>query len=948
MRIFTLCLDPLKNARIENNNYMKKNLSKLIVFDGNAIIHRSFHALPTTLTTKDGTVVNAVYGFANFLMKAISEFKPDYIALTFDKKAPTFRHVEYEAYKATRVKGPDELYEQLPIAKKLAESFGLPVFELDGFEADDLIGTITNKISQEYEGVESVIITGDLDTLQLINDKVKVYTMSRGLSDSVLYDTEQVIKRYGFGPEKMVDYKALRGDVSDNIPGVKGIGEKTAAELIINFESLDGIYRALEQKDQRIKPRIAEILKTGKESAQMSRRLSEIDCHAPIKFNLEDLSFKKIDKGAVMEMFSSLEFKSLAGRLSGLDDYLDGEEKNNLGQNRTAEGSEDKFARNEKKFQYQIISDAEGFSKFLKKLSDQKEFSIDTETTSLDPLQAKLLGISISWKEGEAYFIDIKNTFSGKGQHPWLEALKPILTDKNIKKTGHNIKYDFRVLKNQGLPMEGLNFDTMIASYLLNPANRQHNLDALSFSEFGWEKISSAELTAGQKKVKDFSIVDPKKLGIYACEDADFTERLHKILAPRLKAEKLDELFNDIEMPLVEVLSEMEDNGIMVDKDKLAEIGSELKKKIKTLEKKIYEEADSEFNINSTKQLKEILFEKLAIESRGIKKTKTGLSTAADELEKMKDLHPIIPLIQDYRELSKLLNTYVDALPELVDAQGRIHTSFNQGVTATGRLSSTDPNLQNIPARNDWGTRIRSAFVARPGWKLISLDYSQIELRLAAHLSGDQKMIAAFQEGVDIHSTTAAGINEIELKDVTSQMRREAKATNFGILYGQGSHGLSQNAGISYARAKEFIAKYFDVYKDVKKFIESTIESAREKGYVTTMFGRKRQLPEINSSIIMVRKGAERMAVNTPLQGSAADIIKIAMIRVFERYRNCSDIKMLLQVHDELIFEAVPDKADTYAKEIKKIMEEVVELKVPIIVDASIGDNWGQLEDMDD
>lgn len=926
---------------------MSKLKPKLIIIDGNALIHRSFHALPPTLRTKDGRLVNAVYGFTSFLLKALNEFHPEYVVLTLDKKGPTFRHEEYADYKATRVKAPDELYEQIPLVKKVAEAFNIPIFELSGYEADDLIGTICEQ-TDSHKNLEKIIITGDLDTLQLVDSRTKVYTMSRGLSDSVLYGVEQVKERYGgLEPGQMVDYKALRGDPSDNIPGVKGIGEKTAIELLNDFKDLDGVYAALNKKSPKIRGRIVELLKEYKDNAHLSRRLATINRQVPLKFSLDNIGFSNFKLDRVLAAFSDLEFKSLLVKVKELRDNInkahgrDTRTETEISSRDEERGSGSaKFARNAKKFNYTLVDDDKKFAAFWKKLKGQKSFALDTETSGLDTLSAELLGISFSWKEGEAYFV-----LTTKDR---LKALKPILENPRVKKYGHNLKFDWRVLKNQGLELEGLAFDTMIASYLLNPSSRQHNLDALAFTELGFEKISKTNLADTQptQLTIDFKALDPEKLSLYSCEDADFTNRLVKILAKRIKVEGLEELFDKIELPLVPVLGEMENNGIKIDPKPLKDLDKEVGAKLAKLEKQIYRQAKGRFNINSTKQLKEILFDKLAIPTDNIKKTKTGFSTAEDELEKLNDLHPIIPLLRDYRELNKLQTTYLNALPMMVNQKtGRIHTSFNQTITATGRLSSTDPNLQNIPTRTEEGRKIRTAFISERGYELLSFDYSQIELRLAAHMSGDKKMIAAFKAEEDIHAATAAEINEVGLDEVTKSMRREAKATNFGILYGQGPHGLSQSAGIPYWRAQEFIAKYFSAYPSVKKMVDNSIKEARSKGCAMTLFGRRRPLPEINSNIPAVRKSAERMAINTPLQGTAADLIKLAMVEVEKLIKGREDeIRLLLQVHDELIFEVRKDKIGYYSPKIKKIMQEALKLRVPVVVEESVGSNWGELK----
>jgi DNA polymerase-1 len=943
---------------------MSKAKPKLMIIDGNALIHRSFHALPPTMATRDGEMVNAVYGFTSVLLKAIKDIKPEYIALTLDMAGPTFRHVAYKEYKATRVKAPDDLYAQIPLVEKVAKVFGIPVYKLSGHEADDLIGTIANQVDGQ---IEKIILTGDMDTLQLVNDHTRVYTLSRGLSDSVIYDEQAVVARYEFQPEQMVDYKALRGDPSDNIPGVKGIGEKGATELIKEFKNIKNLYAYLEKnKDipaDKIKPRTVELLRENKDNAFLSFELATIDTKAPIKFDLAEAKFGEFDLSKAVKLFSELEFKSLLPRLQALENDKAKKSKSSSSEGeQTPVKSIDKFARNEKLFKYILIDDEKSFDKFLKKLKEQKEFVIDTETGSLNPLDNLLLGISFSWKEGEAYYVVVKSEklkvksdlFNYKINDPsairedWLNKLKPILENEKIKKIGHNTKFDIRVLKAASINLAGVNFDTMIASYLLNPGTRQHNLDALTFTELGFEKISKKDLFGKDKG--NFADLELKKLFFYSCEDADFTWRLYKKLKPELKSQKLLELFDNIEMPLVATLVNMEENGIKLDAKFLNIMSGEVRERIKQLEIKIHKLAGAEFNINSTQQLREILFEKLKISSLEISKGKTGLSTAALELEKLKDAHPIIRLIQEHRELNKLANTYMDTLPELVTKKtGRLHTCFNQTVTATGRLSSSDPNLQNIPIRTEIGREIRKAFVADKGYKLLSLDYSQIELRLAAHMSGDPIMIKAFKEGQDIHTATAAAINEVPLDEVTKEMRREAKATNFGLLYGQGPHGLSQTADIPYWRAKEFIDHYFESFKEIKKYIGQTIETAREAGYIETLFGRRRFLPEINSSVIQVRKGAERMAINTPLQGTAADMIKVAMISILKlletEYKN-DEVRMLLQVHDELVFEVKDQLIGEVVEKIRPIMESVIKLKVPVVVDAKAGGNWGEIREV--
>ncbi|MFH0840729.1 MAG: DNA polymerase I [bacterium] len=932
---------------------MIKRKKKLMILDGNALIHRSFHALPPTLATKSGEVVNAVYGFTSFLLKAIQEFKPEYIALTLDKAGPTFRHEQYKEYKGTRTKAPDELYDQFPRVKEIANALNIPIYEKSGFEADDLIGTITKEVNGE---IDKIIVTGDMDTLQLVNDSTFVYSMSRGLKESQLYDEKQVRAKYGFNPDQLIDFKALRGDPSDNIPGVRGIGEKTALELIQNFKTLEGVYKNIDSP--KIKDRIRELLKEYQKDAKMSKELATIKRDVKINFKLADVVFGDYDQDKVIKLFSELEFKSLLSKFKMIDIKLVNDDVKIK-----SDEYADKFERNAKMFNYILIDTEKKFKEFLTELKKVKEFTFDTETSDFDTHTAKLLGISFSWEKGLAYFVKMHNpekkasedtlfnyksgTASNKNSIAWLEKLKPIMEDEKIKKNAHNMKFDTKVLSSFDVNVQGINFDTMIASYLLNPDNRQHKLDTVTFSELGHEKISVDDLLGAGKNKISFSEVPLDRLAIYSCEDSDFTQRLVRKLSVDLKTEKLTKLFNEIEMPLVSVLAIMENNGILIDAKYLEKFDQELDEKLNNLQKKIIKLAGQDFNISSIQQLREVLFNKLKISTEGISRTKTGFSTGASELDKLKGRHEIIDLILEYRELNKLSNTYVKALPKLINkVTGRVHTSFNQTVAATGRLSSSNPNLQNIPVRTELGSRIRKSFIVQKGKKLLAFDYSQIELRLAAHISGDPKMIKAFNDNQDIHTATAAQINQIDLKDVTKAMRRAAKATNFGIIYGQGPHGLSETAGISFLEAKAFIEKYFKVYKGIKKYIDDTIQSAKEDGYVETLFNRRRYLSDINSSMVMIRKQAERMAVNTPLQGTAADMIKVAMIKIQDlinrKYRD--SVKMVLQVHDELLFEVDEKEVEKISKDVKSIMENIIKLKIPVIVDVKIGDNWEEMK----
>lgn len=901
---------------------MKKK--KFVIIDGHALIHRAWHAIPP-LTTKDGRVVNAAFGFTSILLKAINDLKPDFMAVTFDLKGPTFRHKQYKEYKAHRVTESDELYIQIPWIKEIVESFNIKIFEKQGFEADDVIGTLCEKKQVDRDDVLSIIVTGDMDTMQLVDGNTHVFTLKRGMSETVMYDRKAVIEKYnGLTPEQMIDYKALRGDPSDNIPGVKGIGEKTATALLTDFKTLDNLYKEVESNSvtvrAKIKERIIKLLIDDKDNAYMSKELATIKRDVPIDFNLDDCAMRPYNKERVLELFTDLEFRGLFDRLPKIESMNDvpGISK-------------------DENVQYELIDAPKKFEVFLDKLKQQEIFCFDTETTGLDVMDADLLGISFSWKAGEAYYV--------MANKPWLAELQQIFENEKVKKVAQNMKYDASILKAHGIEMAGFFFDTMVASYVLDSSSRSHGLDHLALVEFEHQMIPITDLIGSGRDKISMAEVPVETLSFYSCEDADYTWQLYEVFAPRLEKEGLQKLFEEIEMPLIKILMEMEFNGIKLDVPFLKGLEKKVKRKITLLEKKIHEYAGTDFNISSPKQLKEVLFEKLDISAMGLKKTKTGISTAASELEKLKDAHPIIPLISDYRELTKLQSTYIVALPKLVRKDtGRLHTSFNQTVTSTGRLSSSNPNLQNIPIRTELGQEIRKAFIADRGNRLISSDYSQVELRVIACLAKDQHMIDVFKKGEDIHKATASKIFDVSLDEVTKDQRRKAKEVNFGVLYGMGANALAQRTGITRSEAKAFIDKYFENYKAVKLYIEKMVEEVRDKGYVATLFGRRRNFPEINSSIPPIRAAAERMAVNMPIQGTAADLMKLAMIAVYRELKKVSpESRLLLQVHDELVIECPKDELEKVAKVVDEKMEKIHKLAVPIKAETEVGKNWDQM-----
>jgi len=910
---------------------MKKSPKKLLLIDGNAIIHRSYHALPP-LTTKKGELVNAIYGFATTLFNVIQKFKPDYIIATFDLAGPTFRHKEFTDYKAHREKAPDELYAQIERVKELVAAFDIPIYEKQGFEADDVIGTVV-KISEECkDDIENIIVTGDLDTLQLISPKTKVFTMRRGLTDSVLYDEGKVRERYNLRPDQLIDFKGLRGDASDNIPGVKGIGEKTAIDLLSKFETLENVYQNLGE----LKGAVKDKLERDKMMAIKSKRLATIVRDVPIDLDFSELVVHQVDRDKLTKLFRELEFFSLIKKLPGVEEELEETESKNVKTQSIA-------SRKEKNSILDLII-SEKADEFLASIKNNKEIAIKLETVGEKILDRELKGVAVCCEEGKAGYIEYT-----KENQPKIKA---ILENKDITKIGYDLKIELEILKKYDINLARDFFDVMLGAYVLNPGAKIE-LPKLVLAELGEEIVE-------EKKKGQLGLgIEPRGETIKKiCRQAEYVFKLKKIYATQIKEisasqdknRNLENVFNNIEKPLIEILAEMEMHGVKLNVDIFYGISETINKKIVNLEKKIHALAGEEFNVNSSRQLAEILFTKLKIPAADIKKGKTGYSTASMELQKIKDKHEIVEKIEDYRELFKLKTTYLDTLPLLVDNHFRIHSSFNQAVTATGRLSSSEPNLQNIPIRTDVGQLLRNAFEAEEGYKLVAADYSQIDLRVMAHVSEDKTLVELFLKGEDIHRATAAMINNVSNSQVTDKMRRGAKELNFGVIYGISPFGFAMRAGIDRDQAKKFIDEYFERFPGVAEYMKTTKESARKNGYVETETGRRRYIPEINSPNFQIQAAAERMAINMPIQGLSADIVKLAMIEATRElganYRLTganADVRMILQVHDEIILEVKEEMAEEVGKKIKEIMEQVYTLRVPLVVDVEVGDNWGEI-----
>ena len=880
----------------------------LYLIDGNSYVYRAYYAI-RGLSNSKGFPTNAIYGFTNMLLKIIREKKPDSIVVSFDSPVPTERHRVYKEYKAQRPETPGDLVEQLPYIRKMISGFNIKIFEIPGYEADDIIGTIAKKAASEE--IDVFIVTADKDMLQLVNNKVKIYDP---MKDKIL-DERYTKERFGVVPERITEFMALTGDAVDNIPGIKGVGEKTAKELLSEFKSLDDL---LNNTNRIRKDKLRLLVSEHSDIARLSKRLATIDTSVPIEIDIEEFRLREPDWPSLLPLFLEFEFGSLLKLIpSGL----------------AGEISAETLLSTEKVKELALLI--------------KEKFAFDIEASafggSRSPMTGSLIGLALCAEKGCAFYIPVSHSYPGIpaqiNKKDALAMLAQIFEDERIAKIGHNLKYSIIILNQDGIHVKGPLFDTMIASYLINPNKPNHGLEEVTLEYLSYRKKTFMEVI---KKKSSFSEVSLEEAAAYAAENASLSLELKVFLFNALRENDLENIYLNIEMPLIYVLADIEEAGMKIDSNKLEGISKELERELSGIQRRIFFLAGEEFNINSPKQLSKVLFHSLGFQPK--KRTKTGYSTEMGVLEELAEAHELPREILNYRSLSKLKTTYIDVLPTLINSKtGRIHTSFNQTATATGRLSSSDPNLQNIPIKGDWGRRIRETFIAEEGNLLLSADYSQVELRILAHLSNDEGLIEAFRNNLDIHTRTASEIFNIPIDKVTPDIRRIAKTVNFGVIYGISPFGLSETLSISRDEAKKYIEQYFKRHTGVKSYIEKTLDETRDKGYAATLFGRRRAIPEIKSKNSNIRQQGERLAINSPIQGTAADIIKIAMINI---WKNIKDIglktKMILQVHDELLFELPAQELVIVKDIIKKDMEEVAKLQVPLSVDINYGKNWAE------
>jgi DNA polymerase-1 len=891
----------------------------LYVVDGHALIYRAYYAfINRPLITTKGENTSAIFGFMRMLLKLMHDEEPSHLVCAFDPRGKTFRHERFPQYKAKRMKAPEDLHTQGELIKDIVEKLGIVRIETEGFEADDVIGTLCSRATEL--GMKTVILSGDKDILQLVDDNVTVYASKRGISELDVLNKEEVKDQWGVAPGQLVDLLALMGDQSDNIPGVRGIGRTTAVKLIQQFGSLNEVYRKIDEIDRE---RTRKLLLEGKEDAELSRELVRIRRDVPVGIDIGDCRLKAFPLAEGIDMLSALELSSIAAELKGSESSMQTE----AGRKEQKRGS------------FQIVDSIEGFRELEADIRKKGSLSFDTESTGRNAVDAEVIGVSISVEEGEGSYIPIRNREgTGLGKDFLCEHLKPLLEDSDIEKKGQNIKYDYVILRKYGINMRGITGDSMIAAYLINPTKGRYGMDDLASEYLDYKTIHYSDVV----KEKGHTLLDYSidEVAEYACEDSDVTLRLVNLLERRLDDEKLGGLYRELEVPLLVVLGKMEAAGVRIDAGYLEDMSRRFGEEIEGVEKEVFSLAGEEFNVRSTKQLGSVLFEKLELPV--IKKTKTGYSTDESVLEQLAPSYDIAKLVLRHRTLSKLKSTYVDSLPEMINpATGRIHTSFNQTVAATGRLSSNAPNLQNIPIREQEGRAIRRAFIPEKGWHFLSADYSQIELRILASLSEDETLIGAFKNDRDIHRETAAIMFGVEVGNVSEMQRSAAKTINFSIIYGISPFGLSRRLGISRGEASSFIDTYFQQYSGVKDFFDGVAAKAKEDGYVETLLGRRRYVPEINSKNRNIAEASRRIAINTPIQGTAADLIKKAMVLIdAELEKRHMKSRMLIQVHDELVFEMPPEERDELEAKVLEIMENALSFHVPLKVNLSVGRNW--------
>ncbi len=876
----------------------------LYLIDGNSYVYRAYYAI-RGLSNSKGFPTNAIYGFTNMLLKIIREKKPDNIVVTFDSPVPTERHRIYEEYKAQRPETPGDLVEQLPYIRKIISAFNIKIFEIPGYEADDIIGTIAKKVASEE--IDVFIVTADKDMLQLVNNKVKIYDP---MKDKIL-DERYTKERFGVVPERITEFLALAGDAVDNIPGIKGVGEKTAKELLSEFKSLDDL---LDNTNRIRKDKLRLLVSEHADIVRLSKRLATIDTSVPIEIDTEEFRLREPDWSSLLTLFIEFEFGRLIKLIpSGISGEISAET-------------------------LLSIEKVKEISSLIK-----EKFAFDIEASDRNAMTGSLAGLALCAEKGHAFYIPVSHSYPGIpaqiNKKDALTMLAQIFEDERIAKIGHNLKYSIIILNQDGIHVKGPLFDTMIASYLINPNKPNHGLEEVALEYLSYRKKTFMEVI---NKKSSFSEVSLEEATAYASENASLSLELKEVLFNALRENALENIYLNIEMPLIYVLADMEEAGVKIDSNNLEGISKELERELGGIQRRIFFLAGEEFNINSPKQLSKVLFHSLGFQPK--KRTKTGYSTEMGVLEELAESDELPREILNYRSLSKLKTTYIDVLPTLINPKtGRIHTSFNQTATATGRLSSSDPNLQNIPIKGDWGRRIRETFIAEEGNLLLSADYSQVELRILAHLSNDEGLIEAFRNNLDIHARTASEIFNIPIDKVTPDIRRIAKTVNFGVIYGISPFGLSETLSISRDEAKKYIEQYFKRHPGVKSYIEKNLDEARNKGYASTLFGRRRAIPEIKSKNSNIRQQGERLAINSPIQGTAADIIKIAMINIWKKIKDTGlKTKMILQVHDELLFELPAQELVTVKDIIKKDMEEVTKLQVPLSVDINYGKNWAE------